>query len=146
MMVFRYNIVVQSFGLTNNMNENDYQLKYFETLEKYTDALLDGREYWETSQELKNSLETSLTALEDTFNAICEAGKKLNSLAVELNHHKDDPQAVESLAKALQGFGELLEQHIWQKDTKKMSHQPSTEAAGLVQLVTRELRLKVQQN
>ncbi len=127
------------------MNENDYQLKYFETLEKYTETLLESREYWEASQELKNSLETSLTALEDTYNTISEAGKKLSSLAAELNNHKDDPEAVESLAKALQVFGGIFEQQIWQKDTKKMSQQPSTEAAGLVQLVTRELRLKVQQ-
>lgn len=128
------------------MNETDYQLKYFETLEKYTETLLESREYWETSQELKNSLETSLTALENTYSAICEAGKKLSSFAVELTNHKEDPEAVESLAKALLVFGGIFEQQIWQKDTQKMSHQPSTEAAGLVQLVTRELLLKVQQN
>ena len=130
----------------NMYNENDYQLKYFEILEKYTEALLEGREYWETSQELKSSLETSLETLELAFNQIGEAGKALSGISSELTKNKDNPKIVEDLATGLLQFSDILKQQVWQKDKQKMSYLPPTENAELAQFLNRELGQRVQQN
>lgn len=114
-------------------NENDYQLKYFEILEKYTEALLEGREHWETSQELFSSLKTSLETLEQIFNQIGEAGKTLSGIASELSKNKDNPKSVEDLATDLLQFSDIFKQQVWQKDKQKMSYLPPTENAELAQ-------------
>lgn len=127
-------------------NEDNYQLKYFEILEKYTEALLEGREYWETSQELRSSLETSLEALEQAFNQIGEAGKALSGIASELTKNKDNPKIIEDLATGLCSFADIFKQQVWQKDKQKMSYLPPTENAELAQFITHELGRRVRQN
>jgi chromosome segregation ATPase len=126
-------------------NEDNYQLKYFEILEKYTEALLESREHWENSQELKSSLETSLEALEQAFNQIGEAGKTLSGIASELTKNKDNPKIVEDLATGLCSFADIFKQQ-WQKDKQKMSYLPPTENAELTQFITHELGRRVMQN